>query len=415
MCWVCEVPKKRSQESSKSKKSRKQEEPKTCLDLKPPKKSGYVLLDLEGFKTYGYIFPYFFAYVATKYYLNKPLEAVDPDDLQAILDKFCNYVKDREDYNKPPFMVQQTDTIFGNLCLTPKALCEVVREAIKERRVEPIRVYGTILPETGEYLKLMFPKLEEYVRRENLAITTDLLTLAVIGAHISAVTVEGVKDERHYVFVDLIQEFRVDLKSLNGRARSLMSKLIEGNSSEVAIRVGIASIVADEALRYLSDGSRAVLYHVIVAGSTRERKRKTTKEKKEKIMLKSFNQYDVTNLALDIAELNIGGPLAKLIKLYPSRDSQDSYSEARKLRRLIEATCKAIYTWHATRRFVGMRGESLEELYSVLRTLSIVAHDHEELRKLDEFVSKHISKHIEESITLSDILEELSERMRIPL
>jgi hypothetical protein len=406
------MPKKRSQESSKSRKSRKQEEPKTCLDLKPPKKSGYVLLDLEGFKTYGYTFPYFFAYVATKYYLNKSLEAVDPDDLQVILDEFCS---DAKDVDKSPFMVQQTDTIFGNLCLTPKALCEVIGKAIMERRVEPIRVYGTILPETGEHLKLMFPKLEEYARRENLAIALDLLALAVIGAHISTVTVKEVEDERHYVFVDLIQEFRVDLRSLNYQARLLMSKLIEGNSSEVAIRVGIASIVADKAFRYLSDGSRAVFYHVIVARSTRERKRKTikktTKEKKEKIMLKSFNQYDMTNLALDIAELNIGGPLAKLIKLYPRKDLQDSYSEARKLRRLIEAACKAIYTWHATRRFVGIRSENLEELYSVLRALSVVARDRDELRKLGEFVSKHIEK----SITLSDILEELSERMRIPL
>jgi hypothetical protein len=395
MCWVCEVPKKRSQGSSKSEKSRKQEEPKTCLDLKP-KKARYVLLDLEGFKTYVYILPYFFAYVATKYYLNKPLEAVDPDDLQAILDKFCSYVKDREDYNKPPFMVQSTDKIFGNLCLTPRALCEVVREAIKEREVKPIKVYGTILPETGEHLKLMFPKLQESKRGENLAIALDLLALAVIGAHIS--TAKQVENERHYIFVDLIQEFRIDLKSLNDQARLLMSKLIEGNSSEVAIWVGMASIVADKAFRYLFDGSRAVFYHIVV-------------QLTQRVMLKSFNQYDVTNLALDIAELDISGPLAKLIELYPKKGLQDSYSEARKLRRLIEAACKAIYTWHATRRFISMRGENLEELYSVLRTLSIVAHDHEELRKLDEFVSKRMK----ESITLSDILEELSERMRIPL
>jgi hypothetical protein len=119
----------------------------------------------------------------------------------------------------------------------------------------------------------------------------------------------------------------------------------------------------------------------------------------------------VTSLALDIAELNIGGPLAKLIELYPRKGLQDSHGEARKLRRLIEAACKAIYTWHATRRFVDMRGENLEELYSVLRALSIVAQDHEELRKLDEFVSKHVK----ESTTLSDILKGLSERMRIPL
>jgi hypothetical protein len=388
------VPKKRSQEGTKGEKSREQEGAKTCLDLKP-KKARYVLLDLEGFKTYGYILPYFFAYVATKYYLNKPLEAVDPDDLQAILDKFCSYVKDREDYDKPPFMVQSTDKIFGNLCLTPRALCEVVREAIKEREVKPIKVYGTILPETGEHLKLMFPKLEEYERRMNLAIALDLLALAVIGAHIS--TAKQVENERHYVFVDLIQEFRIDLKSLNNRAKSLMSKLIEGNSSEVAIRVGIASIVADKALRYLSDRSRAVFYHIIV-------------QLTQKVMLKSFNQYDVTNLALDIAELNISGPLAKLIELYPRKGLQDSYSEARKLRRLIEAACKAIYTWHATRRFVGMRGENLEELYSVLRALSVVARDRDELKELDEFVSKHI----EEPITLSEILTEFSERMRVP-
>jgi len=409
---VCEVPKKRSQEGTKGEKSREQEGAKTCLDLKP-KKARYVLLDLEGFKTYGYILPYFFAYVATKYYLNKPLEAVDPDDLQAILDKFCSYVKDRkdEDYDKPPFMVQSTDKIFGNLCLTPRALCEVVREAIKEREVKPIKVYGTILPETGEHLKLMFPKLEEYERRENLAIAPDLLALAVIGAHISTANKQDkqVKNERHYVFVDLIQEFRVDLKSLNDRAKSLMSRLIEGDGSEVAIRVGIASIVADKALRCLSDGSRAVFYHVIVARSTRERKRRR-KTTKEKIMLKSFNQYDVTNLALDIAELNISGPLAKLIELYPKKGLQDSYSEARKLRRLIEAACKAIYTWHATRRFVGMHSENLEELYSVLRALSVVARDRDELKELDEFVSKHI----EEPITLSEILTEFSERMRVP-
>jgi hypothetical protein len=396
---VIELPKKRSQESSKSKKSRKRGEPKTCFDLKP-EKTEPVLLDLESFKIYDYVLPYFFAHVATKYYLNKPLGNLEPDDLQIILDTFCSYKKD---VSKPPFIVPFNDRRFGEKCLTPESVCNEIRRAISERKAEPIKVYGTILPETGEYMKLMFPKLEEFKRIDNLAIAPDLLALTVIGASISFISVSVY--ERHYVFVDLIQEFRVDIKSLNDRSRLLVTKLIEGDSSEITIRVGIASLVADKAFRHLLELSRAVMYHVIIVGQL------DIKGNIKKIMLKSFNQYDVTSLALDIAELDIANPLVELIELYPSEELQDKYSEARKLRRIIEATCRAIYTWHATRRLGGVREGNLEELYSVLRTLSVLASDHEELKKLDEFVREHI----EGLSTLSDILVKLSERMRIPV
>jgi hypothetical protein len=399
---VIELPKKRSQESSKSKKSRKQEEPKTCFDLKPEKtkKTEPILLGLESFKIYGYVLPYFFAHVATKYYLNKPLENLEPDDIQTILDTFCSHKKD---VNELPFIVPSNDREFGEKCLTLASVCNEIRRAIKERKAGPIKVYGTILPETGEYVKLMFPKLEELRRIENLAIAPDLLALTVIGASISSIGMFGV--EQHYIFVDLIQEFRVDIKSLNDWSRSLVAKLTKGNSSEIAIRVGIASLVADKAFRHLLELSRAIMYYVTIVGqlSTSERRRQI-----KKIMLKSFNQYDVTSLALDIAELNIANPLVELIELYPSGESQ---GEARKLRRIIEATCKAIYTWHATRRLGGVREGNLEELYSALRALSVLASDHEELKKLDKFVREHT----EELSTLSGILVKLSERMRIPV
>ena len=396
------MPKKRSQEGSKSKKSRKRGEPKTCFDLKP-EKTKPVLLDLESFKIYGYVLPYFFAHVATKYYLNKPLENLEPDDLQIILDTFCRHKKDESELS---FIVPSNDREFAEKCLTHKAVCTEIRKAIEERKAKPVKVYGTILPETGEYVKLMSPKLEEFKRRDNLAIAPDLLALTVIGASISSIGEFG--DERHYVFVDLIQEFRVDIKSLNDRSRSLVAKLIKGNSSEITIRVGIASLVADKAFRHLSELSelsRAVMYHVIVLDI-----------RSKKVMLKSFNQYDVTSLAIDIAELNIANPLVELIELYPSKELQDEYSEARKLRRIIEATCRAIYTWHATRRLGGVREGNLEELYSALRALSVLASDHEELEKLDKFIKGTLSRErTEELSTLSDILVKLSERMRIPI
>jgi hypothetical protein len=147
------------------------------------------------------------------------------------------------------------------------------------------------------------------------------------------------------------------------------------------------------------------MYHVIIVGQP------DIRGKIKKVMLKSFNQYDVTSLAIDIAELNIANPLVELIELYPSKELQDEYSEARKLRRIIEATCRAMYTWHATRRLGGVREGNLEELYSALRALSVLASDHEELKKLDKFVREHT----EELSTLSGILVKLSERMRIPV
>jgi hypothetical protein len=402
---VAELPKKRSQESSKSKKSRKQEEQKTRLELES-KKTKHVLLDLESFKIYGYVLPYFFAHVATKYYLNKPLENLEPDDLQIILDTFCSRKKD---VDKPPFVVPSNDRRFANQYLTLRAVCTEIRRAVEERKAGPIKVYGTILPETGEYVKLMFPKLAEIRRIDNLAIAPDLLALAVIGASISSIGKFG--DEQHYVFVDLIQEFRVDIKSLNDRSRLLITKLINGNSSEIAIRVGIASLVADKAFRHLlelSELSRAVMYHVIIIGQ------RDIRGNIRKVMLKSFNQYDVTSLATDIAELNIANPLVELIELYPSEGLQDKYSEARKLRRIIEATCRAIYTWHATRRLGGVREGNLEELYSALRALSVLASDHEELEKLDKFIEENANE-LKTLNTLSGILAKLSERMRIPL
>jgi hypothetical protein len=403
---VYKLPRKRSQKSSKNLRSREQEKPKVCYEDFRFEKTMPVLLSREAFGIYGNIFPYFFANVAAKYYLNKPLENLEPDDLQTIFDIFCNYELPRANKDNIPFVYSRNDADFAKTCLTLKTSCDMLRKFIEEQRgsLIPIKVYETILPETREHIKLMFPKLEELKRIENIAIASDLLALTVIGAYISLVG--KIDDEWHYVFVDLVQEFRVDLESLNRRAKSLMGKLIKGDSSEIAIRVGIASLVADKAFRHLSEWSRAIvyLYHVTVTPQRDER------GGIRKIMLKSFNQYDVTNLALDIAELNISGPLAKLVELYPSRESQDEYSEARKLRRLIEATCKAIYTWHATRRFTGVRSENLEELYSVLRALFTLARDRDELRKLDEFVSERIEK----SITLSDILREFSERMRVP-
>jgi hypothetical protein len=181
-----------------------------------------------------------------------------------------------------------------------------------------------------------------------------------------------------------------------------MLGLIKGKSSELVVRVGIASIVADKAirkvirydraLRELPGSLRTVFYHVITTVST-------------KVALKSFNQYDVTDLALDIARLDIANPLVRLVKLYPSEELQKSHNEARKLRRIIEATCKAIYTWHSTK---GV-GENLEELYSILRAFSTLSRGRDESEKLDEFITGNMKT----SIKLSDILEVLSEKMRV--
>jgi hypothetical protein len=399
---VYKLPKK-ARKSSKSKEGKGKEDRKTCRDFTIKGSKEVEVLDIEGFRVYGSAFPYFFANVATKYYLNKSLESVDRDELQSVLEAFCtelSNLSDRRKLDEPPFLYPGNDSEFAHACLTPNVLCNVLRDSIRKREITAIKVYGTILPESGEHLKLMFPKLAELRRIENIAISPELLALAVIGAFISYTT--KYNDEQHYVFVDLVQEFRLDLRSLNESARSLMLGLIKGKSSELVVRVGIASIVTDKAirkvirydraLRELPGSLRTVFYHVITTVST-------------KVALKSFNQYDVTDLALDIARLDIANPLVRLVKLYPSEELQKSHNEARKLRRIIEATCKAIYTWHSTK---GV-GENLEELYSILRAFSTLSRGRDELEKLDEFITGNMKT----SIKLSDILEVLSEKMRV--
>jgi len=401
---------KKARKSSKSKEGESKEDRKTCRDFTIEGSKEVEALGIEGFRVYGSAFPYFFANVATKYYLNMSLESADRDELQSVLEAFCtelSNLSDRRKLDEPPFLYSGNDSEFARACLTPNVLCNVLRDNIRKREITAIKVYGTILPESGEHLKLMFPKLAELRRIENIAIAPELLALAVIGAFISYTT--KYNDEQHYVFVDLVQEFRLDLRSLNENARSLMLGLIKGNSSELVVRVGIASIVADKAirkvirydraLRELPGSLRTVFYHVITIVSSRKDGKIT------KVALKSFNQYDVTDLALDIARLDIANPLARLVKLYPSEELQKSHNEARKLRRIIEAACKAIYTWHSTK---GV-GENLEELYSILRAFSTLSRDRDELEKLDEFITENMRT----SIKLSDLLEVLSERMRV--
>jgi hypothetical protein len=397
---VYELPKK-TRKSSKGEKGESKKGQKTCHDFVAKKPEE--ILDIEGFKVYGNAFPYFFANVATKYYLNKSLGNIDQDDLQSILEEFCAELSNlpEQKLNMPPFLYSGNDKTFAYACLTPSVLCNVLRDIIRKREITAIKVYGVILPDTGEHLKSMFPKIEPLRRIENIAIAPELLALATIGAFISYTT--RYENEQHCIFVDLVQEFRLDLRSLNKNARSLMLGLIEGDSSELAVRVGIASVVADKAIRkvikydralkHLPCLPRAIFYHII-----------TTVDGK-KVTLKSFNQYDVTDLALDIARLDIANPLVKLIKLYPSENRQKSHNEARRLRRIIEAACKAIYTWHSTK---GL-GENLEELYSVLRAFLALSRDREELEKLDTFITDHMKA----SITLSDILKALSEKMRM--
>jgi hypothetical protein len=400
---VYELPKK-TQKSSKGEKGESKEDQKTCHDFVAEKPEE--ILDIEGFKVYGNAFPYFFANVATKYYLNKSLEDIDQDDLQSLLEEFCTELPNLSNRrkispDKPPFLYSGNDKGFAYACLTPSVLCNILGDSIRKREVTALRVYGTILPETGEHLKLMFPKLAELRRIKNIAIAPELLALATIGAFTSYTT--RYENEQHCIFVDLVQEFRLDLRSLNENARSLMLGLIKGDSSELAVRVGIASVVADKAIRkvikydralkHLPGLPRAIFYHIITAVDG------------QKVTLKSFNQYDVTDLALDIARLDIANPLVKLIKLYPSENLQKSHNEARRLRRIIEATCKAIYTWHSTK---GL-SENLEELYSVLRAFLALSRDREELEKLDTFITDHMKA----SITLSDILKALSEKMRM--
>jgi hypothetical protein len=395
---------KKIQKSSKGKKDESKKDLKTCRDFAVEKPEE--ILDIEGFKIYGNALPYFFANVATKYYLNKSLENIDRDEMQSILDELCVELpnllnKQKRSLDKPPFLYSGNDANFARACLTPSVLCNVLRDSIRKREITAIKVYGTILPETGEHLKLMFPKIEPLKRIEIIAIAPELLALVIIGAFISY-TIKY-DNEQHYIFVDLVQEFRLNLRSLNENARSLMLRLIKGNSSELVVRVGIASIVADRAIRKVIKYDRALkdtpslprvlFYHII------------TKMEGNKVTIKSFNQYDVTDLALDIARLDIANPLVKLIKLYPSEDLQKSWEEARKLRRIIEATCKAIYTWHSTKRF----GENLEELYSVLRAFLTLSRDRDELEKLNEFISKKMKM----PIKLIDVFMALSKKMRV--
>jgi len=363
-----------------------------CYEKFGHKNPKYVL-DLNEYEVFGNILPYFLANIATKYYLNAPVKDINTEDLREIYDEFCGSEAYEIKQARPVFLYTANDATFARTCLTPQAACDMLRKALEENKKEretkklAIKVYGSILPETSEHLKIMLPKIEELGRLENLTISPQLLALAVIGAYISGF--KAVK-EIHYVFVDVVQEFRVNFRYLNHEVKKIAQRIIEGEGSDLTLRVGIASAIAHIATDYLGDGGRAVLYYVITIRSG------------NKVQVKSFNQADMTSLATDIAKLGVDFFLMKLVELYPSKERQQNRpTEARKLRNIIESTCKALFAWHST--------GNITDLYSIIRGFSSLIENPDELKKLDEFIKQERT-----GIMLNEIIDGFL-RMRLLL
>jgi len=219
-------------------------------------------------------------------------------------------------------------------------------------------------PEFGEFVKTFIPYKDKdtYARRKVYGISTDIASLAVIGAYITYVyrdmRKEGGKREYEYeygfVFLDIPEPQLINIRRLQDSTITVMQAVHSGDGSKLAIYVGVASAIAHvvgSMLNYLQPFTLHFIRPV----------KESKKFGAKKVRIIGVDFVDLTALARTLHRLRISGPVYTLIQLYPSKAKWKNVGECKQFRRFLEELSRAIMIY-------AELGDA-EALYRVLRSI----------------------------------------------
>lgn len=188
--------------------------------------------------------------------------------------------------------------------------------------------------EFAEHIRTYMPTPKTYTLKRNaIAITSEVLALSVIGAYASRVYATG--GEYGYTFVNTYNPKIVNIEKLNSMARKVTRAIVYGDGSRLALLVGLASAVALNVRKRLLEVDGRTFYSSIRIVKTGN-----------KTILKAYEALDLTDLSLTIGRLRIASAIYKLVSRYPSRELLKTNKQARNARSIIEEIAKAIYKYH---------------------------------------------------------------------
>lgn len=230
-----------------------------------------------------------------------------------------------------------------NLCKAVDLLGDASRGATSQVPLPPALSF-----EFAEYVRTYMPRVKtSTLKRSVVAISSEVLALAVLGAHMSRVYVA--ENEYGYVFISTYNPKLVDTKKLNGMAKGVVKAVVSGDGSRISLLVGVASAIVLNVGKHLYENEGRSVYSSVRIVRTGN-----------KTMLKAFEAVDLTDLAQTIMKLGIASATYNLVSRYPSRDETRRDKRARTLRSIIEELSKAVFKYH--------HYGDLAEIYRVLRT-----------------------------------------------
>jgi len=324
------------------------------------KKFKGVVIDFNTVNLYEDYVVTWFANVATHYLIGKRIEITSLSDLSDLCREANEYIgilremREREGKKSrvldvceeiPINLTPNDDRELFRICKAVDYICSAAQGKIEVKPLPP-----ALSLEFAEHIRTYMPETSSHSKRiENIGITSHMLGLAVLGAHIS-MTYNLRKDNRvseiGYVYADVPISKDIDFRKLHGMVRSVVSSVMRGDGGYLPLLCGVASAIALNYGRKLKETTGLVFESI------------RTIKSGNKVMLKAFEVLDLTDLARVIFRLGIASPLYNLTSNYPAIDTK----EARSVKSLVENLSKAIVIYYS----IG----DLQELYKVLRSLT---------------------------------------------
>jgi hypothetical protein len=236
-------------------------------------------------------------------------------------------------------------------------ICDIARGSVQPS-ITSLDWY--FAPEFGEFVKTFIPykyDKDTYARRRVYGISTDIASLAVIGAYITYVyrdmRKKDAKREYEYgfVFLDIPEPQLINIRRLQDSTVMVMQAVHSGDCSKLAIYVGVASAIAHvvgSILNYLQPFTLHFIRPVKESGV-------------QKVRIIGVDFVDLTALARTLHRLRISGSVYTLIQLYPSEAKQKNVGGCKQFRRFLEELSRAIMIY-------AELGDA-EALYRVLRSV----------------------------------------------
>ncbi|MEM4975752.1 MAG: hypothetical protein QXT64_00335 [Desulfurococcaceae archaeon] len=318
-----------------------------------------LLITMNNLPDYDQYVVAWFVNVATHQLLNMSIyelvgavQTHKAEILEELYRKATDFIKKLADIFKkedicslePPIPLTPNDrTELFNPCKALEFLSDASRGKIYRFPLQPALSF-----EFAEYVRTYMPTLKtSTLKREVVAVTSEVLALLVLGAYASRVYV--VEGEYGYTFIGTYNPRIADIEKLNTMARMITKAVVGGDGSRIALLVGLASATVLNVGKYLFEVDGRTFYSSIRIVRTGN-----------KTMLKAYETIDLTDLSQTIMRLQVASAIYNLVSNYPSRDLSKTNKYARTARSVIEELARAIYKYYLY--------EDPAELYRALRT-----------------------------------------------